>query len=157
MQRELLANQIEKPHEIIHLGPLALRFLVTADDSGGSVAVMELTVPAGRRLEAPAHSHAHFEETVYGLEGAITWTVDGRRIDVADGDALCIPRGAVHRFDNNGGRDAKALCVLTPAAIGPAFFRECADVIDAAAGGPPDVARLVAIMQVNGLKPAAQS
>ena len=89
------------------------------------------------------------------MGGVLTWTVDGRRIDLAEGEALCIPRGAIHRFYNDGDRDAKAVCVLTPAAIGPAFFRECADVVNAANGGPPDVARLVAIMQANGLKPAA--
>jgi len=56
----------------------------------------------------------------------LTWTVDGKQIDVGPGQALCIPRGAVHRFDNNGIRDAKALCLITPAAIGPQYFREAA-------------------------------
>ena len=54
------------------------------------------------------------------------------------GQALCIPRGAIHQFDNNGSQEAKALCVITPAAIGPQYFREAAEVINAAAGGPPD-------------------
>jgi mannose-6-phosphate isomerase-like protein (cupin superfamily) len=40
-------------------------------------------------------------------------------IDVGSGQALCIPRGAIHRFDNNGRLDATALCVIMPAAIGP--------------------------------------
>jgi hypothetical protein len=30
----------------------------------------------------------------------------------------------------------KALCVITPAAIGPEYFRDSAEVINAAAGGP---------------------
>ena len=51
---------------------------------------------------APAHSHDHYEETIYGVEGVSTWTVDGKPIDVGPGQALCIPRGAIHRFDNNG-------------------------------------------------------
>jgi hypothetical protein len=42
--------------------------------------VFELTVPAGQRLPAPAHSHDHYEETIYGIDGALTWTVDGRQI-----------------------------------------------------------------------------
>jgi hypothetical protein len=46
--------------------------------------------------------------------------------------ALCIPWGAVHRFDNPADHDAKALCVITPAAIGPQYFRECAEVLAAA-------------------------
>ena len=72
----------------------------------------------------------------------LTWTVDGKQIDVGPGQALCIPRGAIHRFDNNGSQDVKALCVITPAAIGPQYFRESAEVINAAAGGPPDRAKI---------------
>lgn len=84
----------------------------------------------------------------------LTWTVDGKQIDVEPGQAICIPRGAVHRFDNNGDRDVKALCVISPAAIGPEFFRESAEVINGAAGGPPDPAKLVEIMRRYGLTPA---
>jgi quercetin dioxygenase-like cupin family protein len=141
--------------ETIHIGPLAVRFLVTGDDARGSVALFELTVPGAQRLAGPAHSHDHYEETIYGIEGVLSWTVDGTRIDVGPGQALCIPRGAVHRFDNHGSQDVKALCAITPAAIGPQFFRECAAVINAAAGGPPDRSRMADIMRRHGLTPAA--
>jgi quercetin dioxygenase-like cupin family protein len=140
--------------EAIHLGPLGVRFLVTGDDASGSVVLFELTVPAAQRLAAPAHSHDHYEETVYGIQGVLTWTVDGKRIDVGPGQALCIPRGAVHRFDNHGSQDVKALCAITPAAIGPQYFREAAAVINAAAGGPPDRVKMAEIMHRHGLTPA---
>ena len=145
---------INPSDETIRLGPLAVRFLVTGEDASGSVALFELTVPAAQRLTAPAHSHDHYEETIYGLEGVLTWTVNGTPINVGPGQALCIPRGAIHRFDNNGSQDAKTLCVITPAAIGPQYFREAAEVIDAAAGGPPDRARMAEIMRRHGLTPA---
>ena len=141
--------------ETIRLGPLTVRFLITGEDATSSLALFELSVPAAQRLAAPAHSHDHYEETIYGLEGVLTWTVNGTPIDVGPGQALCIPRGAVHRFDNNGSRDAKALCVITPAAIGPQFFRESAVVINAAAGGPPDRAKMAEIMRRHGLTPAS--
>ena len=140
--------------ETIHLGPLAVRFLITGEDATGSVALFELTVPAAQRLAAPAHSHDHYEETIYGIEGVLTWTVDGKRVDVGPGQALCIPRGAVHRFDNAGSQDVKALCAITPAAIGPQFFRESAAVINAAAGGPLDRVKMADIMRRHGLTPA---
>ena len=55
--------------------------------------------------------------------------MDGKAISVGPGQALCVPRGAVHRFDNNGTQDVKALCAITPAAaIGPQYFRESAEV-----------------------------
>jgi quercetin dioxygenase-like cupin family protein len=131
-----------------------ITFLITGENSGGAVAVFELVVPAGQRLMAPAHSHDHFAETIYGIKGVMTWTVDGKLIDVEPGQALCIPRGAVHRFDNNGGEDVKALCVIIPAAIGPLFFRESAEVVNAAAGGPPDRAKMIEIMRRHGLTAA---
>jgi quercetin dioxygenase-like cupin family protein len=154
MTPETTPVQINPSDETIRLGPLAVRFLVTGADASGSVALFELTVPGGQRLAGPSHSHDHYEETIYGIEGVLSWTVDGTRIDVGPGQALCIPRGAVHRFDNHGSQDVKALCAITPAAIGPQFFRESAAVIDAAAGGPPDRARMADIMHRHGLTPA---
>ncbi|MGH9621000.1 MAG: cupin domain-containing protein [Bryobacteraceae bacterium] len=140
--------------ETIPIGGLAVRFLLTGDDSNGSIAAFELTVEGSQPLPAPAHSHDHYEETVYGLEGALTWTVDGKPIEVGPGQGLCIPRGSVHRFDNHGKADAKALCVITPAAIGPLYFREAAAVLKAAGGGPPDRAKMAEIMRRHGLTPA---
>jgi quercetin dioxygenase-like cupin family protein len=140
--------------ETIRLGPVAVRFLIVGDNSRGSVAAFEFLVPAAQRLAAPAHSHDHYEETVYGIDGVLTWTVDGKQIDVGPGQALCIPRGAIHRFDNNGNRDVKALALITPAAIGPEFFREAAEVINATPGGPPDRAKMAEVMRRHGLTPA---
>ena len=144
---------INPSDETIRLGPLTVRFLVTGENSNGSVAAFELTVPGAQRLAAPAHSHDHYEETIYGIDGVLTWTVDGSPINVGPGQALCIPRGAVHRFDNLGTQDAKALCLISPAAIGPEFFRESAAVLNQAAGGPPDRARMAEIMRRHGLTP----
>src|SRR6516162_4131355 len=140
--------------EIIRLGPLAIRFLVTGENSSGSIAAFEIMVPGAQRLAAPAHSHDHYEETIYGMDGVLTWSVGGKQIDVGPGQALCIPRGAIHRFDNNGIQNARALCLITPAAIGPQFFRESAGIINAAGDGPPDRAKLVEIMLRYGLTPA---
>ncbi len=154
MKPQAQSLQVNPSDETIRLGPLAVRFLVAGDRSEGSVAAFELTVPAAQRLAAPAHSHDHYEETIYGIEGVLSWTVDGTRIDVGPGQALCIPRGAVHRFDNNGNQNVKALCVITPAAIGPQYFRESADVLNAATGGPPDRAKMAEIMRRHGLTPA---
>ena len=154
MIKQLEELRSEGQNETIHLGPLGIRFLVTTENSGGSVAAFELFVPAGARLMAPAHSHDHYEETIYGIEGVLTWTVDGKQVDVGPGQALCIQRGAIHRFDNIGSKDVKALCVITPAAIGPQYFLECAEAMRAAAGGPPDPATMMEIMRRHGLTPA---
>jgi quercetin dioxygenase-like cupin family protein len=152
---QLIADpQVNPSDEVISVGGLKVRFLLTGDDSTGSVAAFELSVPGGQRLPAPAHSHDHYEETIYGLDGVMTWTVNGKKIEVGPGQALCIPRGAIHRFDNDTNQDVKALCMITPAEIGPQYFRETAAVLNAAAGGPPDRAKLAEIMRRHGLTPA---
>jgi quercetin dioxygenase-like cupin family protein len=154
MPPRTILPRINPSDETIRIGPLVIRFLLTAENSNGSIATFELTVPAAQRLQAPAHSHDHYEETIYGLAGVLTWTVDGNPIDLAPGQALCIPRGAIHRFDNNTSEDAKALWIITPAAIGPQYFRETRDILNATAGGPPDRAKLAEIMRRHGLTPA---
>ena len=138
--------------EEIKVGELAVRFLVAGEESAGSVAVFEFDVPAGSKVAA-AHSHDGYEETIYGLEGALTWTVEGIPTDVGPGEALCIPRGAVHQFDNRGDADAKALAIVTPGILSADYFREVAAVLDAAAGGPPDLAAIGAVMRRHGLTP----
>jgi len=144
-------TSVNPSEETIRIGPLGIRFLLTGDDTNGSVSVFEVTVPAGQKLAAPAHCNDAYEETLYGIEGVLTWTVDGRAIEVGPGQAVCIPRGAVHRFDNFGARDAKQLSIITPPIMGPAYFREAGEVVNAAAGGPPDPARMVEVFRRHGM------
>ena len=147
--------KVNASEETIQIGPLGIRFLLTGDDSGGSVSVFEVSVPAGERLAAPAHKNDAYEEILYGIEGVLTWTVDGTPIEVGPGQALCIPRGAVHRFDNFGNEDVKQLAVISPAILGRAYFREAAEVINAASGGPPDRAKMTEIFRRHGMTLAA--
>ena len=139
--------------EEIRIGQLAIRVLVEGRESGGSVSIFEFDVPAGAKVPI-AHSHDAYEETIYGLEGVMTWTVEGEAIEVGSGDALLIPRGVVHRFDNLHDADAKALGIVSPGVLGPDYFRDVAAVVDAAAGGPPDVAAIATVMRNHGLTPA---
>jgi len=104
--------------EEIKVGQMTIRFLLEGQQSAGSLAVFEFDVPAGAKVAA-AHSHDGYEETIYGLEGVLTWTVEGTATEVGPGEALFIPRGAVHHFDNTGDADAKALAIVTPGILGP--------------------------------------
>ncbi len=136
--------------EEITVGPLTIQFLVEGKESGGSVAVFEFDVPAGMKVAA-GHSHDGYEETIYGLEGVLTWTIEGTAIDVGPGEVLCIPRGAVHQFDNPYETDARALAVVTPGILGPDYFHEVAAILNAAAGGSPDYDALGEVMRRHGL------
>ena len=144
---------VKNPSEEIRIGQMAIRFLLEGEASGGSVAIFEFDVPAAARVPA-AHSHDGYEETIYGLEGVLSWTLDGERNEVGPGEVLFIPRGAVHRFDNEQEVDAKMLAIVSPGILGPDYFREMAAVIEAATGGPPDPAALAEVMRRHGLTPA---
>lgn len=69
MPQGTIDARVNPSDETIGTKGFAVRFLVTADNSNGSIAAFELMVPAALRLPAPAHSHDHYEETIYGIEG----------------------------------------------------------------------------------------
>lgn len=140
-------------HEEIRIGQLTIRFLLDGPQSNGAAAIFEFDVPAGATVPA-AHSHDAYEETIYGLDGVLTWTIDGDAVDVAPEEVLHIRRGEVHRFENTHDADARALAIVTPGILGPDYFREVAAVIDAAAG-PPDLAAIGTVMRRHGLTPAS--
>jgi quercetin dioxygenase-like cupin family protein len=138
-------------HEIIRVGQIGIRFLLDAADTNGSVAMFEFTVPAGAMVPVP-HFHKAYDETIYGVEGVVTFTVDGKVVNVGPGETCFIPRGAVHGFNNLKQTDVKALAVITPALLDPEFFSEAAAIVNA--GGPPDVEKLKAVLLKHGLVPA---
>jgi len=137
----------------ITVGELAVRFLVEGADSNGTASVFECYVPPDARMPAP-HSHDASEETIYGVKGVTTWTVDGQEVQVAAGEAFCVPRGAVHGFENRGSEEATFLAIATPGVFGPEYFLEVAEVLAASASGPPDVSALLEVMRRHGLTPA---
>jgi len=137
--------------EIIRVGQVEIGFLLEGKDTNGQLAVFEFTVPAGAKVPMP-HYHERYDETIYGLEGVMTFTINGQPTDIAPGQSCFIPRGAVHGFNNVKQATAKALAVVTPALIGPDFFRETAAIVNA--GGPPDLEKLKAVLTRHGLVPA---
>jgi len=138
--------------EEIRIGPIAVRFLVEDEATGGSAALFEFDVPAGSPAPPP-HSHDSWEETVYGLRGTLGWTVDGVKTGVGPGEALCIRRGAVHHFANVGAEPATQLAVVTPGVLGAGYFRDLADLFGG--DGPPDRAAMLDIMRRHGLRPVS--
>jgi len=136
--------------QTIKVGQVAIDFLLEAANTNGAAAVFEFTVPVGAKVPVP-HYHEHYDETIYGLAGTLTFTVEGKAIDIQPGEACFIPRGAVHGFDNLKQVDAKGLAVITPGLLGPVFFKEVAGIVNA--GGPPDLQKLRLIMTKHGLVP----
>jgi quercetin dioxygenase-like cupin family protein len=136
--------------QTVKVGQLEIRYLVEGARSGG-LGVFEMLVPAGANVPPP-HSHTENEECVYVLDGVLRYAVDDETRDLEPGDWMSTPRGAVHHFSNPGAESARALVILTPD-IGEQYFRDVGAIINA--GGPPDRARLLAVMAKYGLVAAA--
>lgn len=84
-------------------------------------------------------------------KGVLTFTVEGKTVDIGPGDSYFIPRGAVHGFNNNRQTDAKSLAVITPALLGPSFFNDISAIVNV--DGPPDREKMKAAMLKHGLVP----
>lgn len=136
--------------EIITIGQLEIKFLLESSDTNGQLTMFEFYVPAGAKVPLP-HYHENFDETVYGLEGIMTFTLDGQTIELEKGQSCFIPKGAVHGFNNLSQENAKALAVSTPGLIGPSYFQELAIIVNA--GGPPDIEKMKAVFKKHGLVP----
>jgi len=136
--------------ELIAVGQIQIRYL--RDGAGErQTGAFEMIVPPQSNVPPP-HSHAHNEEYLYVLEGKMRYSVNAEVKDLNTGESAFTPKGAVHGFSNPFSEPARALVVLSPD-IGAQYFRDVAAVLGA--GGPPDRAKLVQVMERYGLKPAA--
>ncbi|MGH7125740.1 MAG: cupin domain-containing protein [Stellaceae bacterium] len=138
-----------QPQELlpIKVGQIEIRYLIDGTVTGAGSGVFEMTVPPGARVPPP-HSHTNNEEVIVGLEGVLRYTVDDETRDLKPGERMYTRKGSVHGFSNPHDKPARALVILTPD-IGLGYFREVAEVANAP--GPPDRAKLVAVMTRHGL------
>lgn len=135
--------------ETVKMPSMELRFLHTPEETDGSLTMFEMHLFPGSRMPV-SHHHRDWEETVYGLTGTTTWTVDGRTVEVGPGESLFIERGIVHGFTNSTAETTTCLSVLTPGVLTPAYFREMAALVE---GGRPDPAVMKETMLRHGLVP----
>ena len=142
-----------KHTEIISLGSgIEIHFFLDSNETNRQVTLFKCIVRPGAKIPAP-HYHEYFDETLYGLKGVVTLSIDGKTIELGTGDAVFIPRGAVHGFTNNTNDSVEMLCYANPGVFGPDYFKDIAEVINA--GGPPDMSRVKEIMLTYGQIPVA--
>lgn len=139
--------------ETIRVGGLELRFLHSKEETGDSLDMFEMTVQPKARMPLP-HYHENWEETIYGLTGETVWRIDGQDVTLLPGQSVFIKRGIVHGFRNDGDQPGSCLCVLTPGLLGPAYFRDMAELV---AETPPDFGRMRETMLRYGLVPVPPS
>jgi quercetin dioxygenase-like cupin family protein len=97
------------------------RLLATGDQTGGSVAVVEVTVGPGGGV--PPHVDNNEAIGWYVLEGALVFMVEGEEQTLAAGGWIYSPKGVLHTFRNASDKPARALLLALPAGL-DGFFRE---------------------------------
>ena len=87
----------------------------SAESTGGSLGLVEATVPPGGG--PVAHVHPRNDEGFYVISGELE-ILDGSSTLVArPGDFVFIPRGIRHRFKNTGVHGARMLFMFTPVGV----------------------------------------
>jgi quercetin dioxygenase-like cupin family protein len=100
----------------MYLGPGDVyRFLVTGADTAGAYFAMEAIVAPGGG--PPPHIHRHEDETFYVVEGQCGILLGEEWITAGVGDFVNVPRGTVHRFENQGTEATRMILTFTPAGI----------------------------------------
>jgi quercetin dioxygenase-like cupin family protein len=84
----------------------------TAKDTGGQLAVVEVTEPPG--AEAPLHVHHREDEAFWVLDGDVTFEVGDTTFEATSGDFAFGPRDVPHRYEV-GDAGCRLLFMLTPA------------------------------------------
>lgn len=98
-----------------------ITFLLTGAETGGAFFLAECAVaPQGG---PPPHIHHREDESIFVMDGTVTFQVDGTTLRASAGDLVYIPRGTVHGFQNTGATRAKLLVLATPAGL-ENFFAE---------------------------------
>jgi quercetin dioxygenase-like cupin family protein len=97
-------------------------YKATAEETGGKLICLEVSVPAGHGI--PMHTHSREDESFYVVEGTVLIEGD----DVQDGQPMGPGsffygvRGRRHSFHNPGPAAAKLVIVATPGANLEAMF-----------------------------------
>lgn len=99
-------------------GRLAV-FKLLAEQTGGSVAVFEESVPV--RSGTPLHIHRTSDEVLYVQSGNFTFQLGNDQQQVSAGHWIFIPMGSVHGWRNSGSNVGRLLNIFTPAAGAVAF------------------------------------
>ncbi len=136
--------------ETLEVGGLRMSFVLDSTDTDGNASAFRAEMKPGS-IAPPPHSHDDFDETVYCEAGAINYSLNGKAIRLNAGDALFIPRGAIHGFQPDPELGATLVCVSTP---GSDFFRAAMQFFVDTGDAPPDREAMFELMQRHGVTPA---
>lgn len=147
-QREALIVESGAGRALWHLGAL-MTFKALGSETGGQFWAVEGL--ADRHMAVPLHAHSREDELWYVLEGEIRFIAGDESRVGGPGTVVYIPRGVPHTFQVLS-ETARWFGVGTPAGLDQWFFEtgEPAQSLSLPPAAPPDVAMIVASLQVYG-------
>jgi len=125
----------------------------SADETGGQLTVMEMTVPPG--WGPPPHTHDG-SESVYVLEGNVRYHIGGETYEGGPGTFFHIPPGVEENFEPASDDTIRVLVLYTPGGV-DRFFAEAGEPaqrreLPPRSEEPPDVERLAGIAAKYGME-----
>jgi quercetin dioxygenase-like cupin family protein len=122
----------------------------SSEETDGAMTVMEMWMPAG--MGPPPHTHPG-TESVYVLEGRLSYHIGDQTFDGGPGAFFHIPAGTVECFEPT--EECRVLVTYAPGGI-EKFFAEAGEParstgLPPAPEGPPDVERLASIAARYGM------
>ena len=107
---------------------------VAAERTGWAYSLFEVEVGVGG-AEGPHVQHRE-DECLYVLEGRFGLVVEGVTSQAGPGTHVYVPKGALHAYENVGGRTGRLLVVHTPGGSQESFLAAAGELADGLADGP---------------------
>ena len=123
----------------------------TAASTNGQLCMTDNRAPRG--VGSPLHIHHREDEWFYVLEGELTIWCDGKTVVAGPGDFVFGPRGVPHTFVVTS-EEAHFLLATQPGDF-ERFIRTLAEPVEtlaAGTAGPPDMDKIVAAAEANGIE-----
>jgi quercetin dioxygenase-like cupin family protein len=90
-------------------------YRVESTESGGSLAVLEVTIPPGTLVKP--HGHTREDEYTVVLAGTVGVRIGDTVSEAAEGGSLVKPRGIPHAMWNTSDQPARVLEILSPGGL----------------------------------------
>lgn len=89
---------------------IKIQRLIVEEDGSRYIRMRRFTIePEGWMV---LHKHENTEHVQYFLKGEVILTMDGDEYRVQKGDAVFIPSGVSHKYENKGEKSAQFLCIV---------------------------------------------
>ncbi|MDB5299292.1 MAG: cupin protein [Phycisphaerales bacterium] len=138
--------QLIRPGQGLTLSLLGVTITVkaSAGSTKGVLTLTEYSAPP-RFAGAQPHFHKVMTETFYILEGTLTFTLDGRKVEASAGAYVIVPPMAIHGFSNPTDAPVKFLVTFNPGGMED-YFAELVELARSEGKWPlSDMGKVVAL------------